>query len=123
MNVMIVDDTTEELIHKMLCGEIIEEEGLKLLKKSGFQHLNYETKHGDSECAKCGKCGKEGNRYEGYIEGDNKLIIETDIIYGDICIDCLHHVDNPDHERCCKCDGCIVCGCECETNEDGELND
>ena len=119
MNGMIFDDITKDIMRKMLCGEITEEEGLNLLKKSGFQHINDKKKHDE---AVCGKCGKEGMRYEAYKQGDDNLIIETDIVYGDICQDCLHHADNPDHERCKKCDGCKECGCDCVSDEDSELD-
>ena len=37
--------------------------------------------------------------------------------WGIICLDCLHHLDNEDHERCGECDGCKDCGCECEADE------
>jgi hypothetical protein len=37
--------------------------------------------------------------------------------WGYVCEDCLHHLDNEDHERCEECDGCKECGCDCDDEE------
>jgi hypothetical protein len=61
----------------------------------------------------CRRCGSWQN-----CERDGSDIIK-DAKWGCVCHDCLHHLDNPDHERCTECDCCKGCDCcECEEEDD-----
>ena len=97
-----------------------------------FREWNAKMKDNENE-EWCRRCGSWQN-----CERDGSDIIK-DAKWGYVCHDCLHHLDNPDHERCKECDCCKDCDCcecdeprcgycrrnkeECEENKKGEKNE
>jgi hypothetical protein len=77
-----------------------------------FREWNAKMKDNGNE-EWCRRCGSWQN-----CERDGSDIIK-DAKWGYVCHDCLHHLDNPDHERCTECDCCKGCDCcECDEEDD-----
>ena len=77
-----------------------------------FREWNAKMRDNGNEewCRRCGSWQREEWSEQGGIVKDAK--------WGCVCEDCLHHLDNEDHERCEDCDCCKDCGCcECEEDE------
>jgi len=77
-----------------------------------FREWNAKMKDNENE-EWCRRCGSWQN-----CERDGSDIIK-DAKWGYVCHDCLHHLDNPDHERCKECDCCKDCDC-CECGEESD---
>ena len=81
-----------------------------------FREWNAKMKDNGNEewCRRCGSWQREG------WNGIDRIV--KDAKWGCVCEDCLHDLDNDDHEVCKACDCCKDCGCcECEGDETDEL--
>jgi len=101
-----VDEKDEEI-------EELEKKNAELERQlTEFREWNAKMKDNYNE-EWCRRCGSWQN-----CERDGSDIIK-DAKWGYVCHDCLHHLDNPDHERCKECDCCKDCDCcECEEEND-----
>jgi len=109
-----LDAEKTELDHD---NEILKKKWRNLEKElAEFREWNAKMKDNENEewCRRCGS-------WQNY-ERDGSNIIK-DAKWGCVCHDCLHHLDNPDHERCKECDCCKDCDCcVCEEEDEDELN-
>jgi len=115
-----LDAEKTELDHD---NEIVKKKWRKLEKENAelerqlaeFREWNAKMKDNENE-EWCRRCGSWQN-----CERDGSNIIK-DAKWGCVCHDCLHHLDNPDHERCKECDCCKGCDCcECDEEENDDI--
>jgi hypothetical protein len=75
-----------------------------------FREWNAKMRCMDNEgwCRRCGAWEEEQAWARGVCKVEK---------WGYVCGDCLHHLDNEDHETCKECNGCKDCGCNCDDEE------